>query len=354
MASFDLHDKCARCRDKLIGKDDCVLDKPCSICDSFSDSQKDALATPVYRIRKDKKAGILVSPKDVTVDDEPAFQSPVCQSAQLSAQPSVSSFTSQASTNFVTSDQFMAMSDKWAEQFARMEALTRGNIFSTPLSSVKPVTSHQLISDTPFLGPSTRPTGRVEAQVALDAQVKPKPVDSKEKKTSQKSKKGEKAKDNSKDMKPDMKRDRSSSPPPKLATTNKQGRTTSPLAFSSSSPESVEQSSFALHSHHTTGMTDTTGSTGQVSSGAYPSGYEQSFGGACAYPPDPDDAPFDTEQFCDIEQSGTLSDSEDEQLSDSTERPEQTEDMSYRETVRSVRSFMGWDHIPTFDTDYST
>ena len=134
MESFYLHDKCARCRDKLIEEDDCVLDKPCSICDSFSESQKDALATPAYRIRKDKKAGLLVSPKDVTVlatvDDEPTFQSPVGPSAQTSAQPSVWSATPQASTSFVTSDQFMAMSDKWTEQFARMEALlTQGNIF---------------------------------------------------------------------------------------------------------------------------------------------------------------------------------------------------------------------------------
>ena len=107
-----------------------------------------------------------------------------------------------------------------------------------------------------------------------------------------------------------------------------------------------------MDSHHTTSVSkrDTTGSTDQVSSGAYPSGYEQSFGGACTYPPGPDDTPSDTEQFSDIEQFGTLSNSEDEQLSDSTE---QTEDMTYRETVRSVRSFMGWDHIPTFDTDYS-
>ena len=27
--------------------------------------------------------------------------------------------------------------------------------------------------------------------------------------------------------------------------------------------------------------------------------------------------------------------------------------MTYRETVRSVRSFMGWHHIPTFESDYS-
>ena len=123
MASFD----------KLISEDNCVLDKPCSICDNFTESQKDTLATPAYRIRKDKKASLLVSPKDrtvlATVDDEPTFQSPVGLSVQTSAEASVSSLS-----NFVTSDQFMAMSDKWAEPFARMEAhLTRGNFFFLPL-----------------------------------------------------------------------------------------------------------------------------------------------------------------------------------------------------------------------------
>ena len=67
MVAFDLHDKCARCRDKRIGEDNCVLDKPCPICDGFSDTQRELLATPSYRIRKDIKAGLLVSPKDVTV-----------------------------------------------------------------------------------------------------------------------------------------------------------------------------------------------------------------------------------------------------------------------------------------------
>ena len=78
MANFDLHDKCARCREKSIGEDDCVLNKSCAICDGFSDAQKEILATPTYRIRKDKKAGLLVSPKDVTVisavDSEPTFK----------------------------------------------------------------------------------------------------------------------------------------------------------------------------------------------------------------------------------------------------------------------------------------
>ena len=69
----------AACRDIRIVEDNCVLDKPCPICDGFFDAQKELLATPSYRIRKDKKAGLLMSPKDGTVissvDTEPTFQS---------------------------------------------------------------------------------------------------------------------------------------------------------------------------------------------------------------------------------------------------------------------------------------
>ena len=66
-AVFNLHENCARCWEKKIGQDLCVLGNDCVICDGFSDSQKERLATPSYKIRKEKKAGLLVSPKDVTV-----------------------------------------------------------------------------------------------------------------------------------------------------------------------------------------------------------------------------------------------------------------------------------------------
>ena len=150
MASFDLHDKCARCRDNLSGEDDCVKDKPCKVCDGFSDIQKEMLATPSYKIRKEKKAGLLVSPKEVTVlqpvDNEPTFQSPSGQSTQPSAHSSSTPPASQTAS-FVNADQLAAISDKWAEQFARMEALpSRGNDFSTPVSTVKPVDTQPLIS----------------------------------------------------------------------------------------------------------------------------------------------------------------------------------------------------------------
>ena len=47
-------------------------------------------------------------------------------------------------------------------------------------------------------------------------------------------------------------------------------------------------------------------------------------------------------------------DSEDGELSESdTDKPDKNEEMSYRETVRSIRAFMGWNFIPDFELEYS-
>ena len=150
MASFDIHDKYARCREKCIGEDPCVKDKLCKISDSFTDTQKDMLATPTYRIRKDKKSDILVSP-----DVEPSFQTPPPPSAT-----STLSSTKPDSSSFVTSAQLKNIADQWSEQFARFEVLlSRGNVFSTPKTSVKPMPPHTIVSDSPFIAPSAWLTG---------------------------------------------------------------------------------------------------------------------------------------------------------------------------------------------------
>ena len=80
MASFDMQKQCARCRDKAIGDDDCVEKRACAVCDRFSDVQREILSTPTYKLRKEKKTGVLVSPENVTViasieDKEPTFHS---------------------------------------------------------------------------------------------------------------------------------------------------------------------------------------------------------------------------------------------------------------------------------------
>ena len=69
MALFDMHTKCARCREKGIGGDDCVLKKPCSICEGFTEDQKAQLATPKYRACKKSGQKKSDSPTHVAASD---------------------------------------------------------------------------------------------------------------------------------------------------------------------------------------------------------------------------------------------------------------------------------------------
>ena len=75
MAGFDGHSKCARCRNKGVGNDPCVLKKDCGVCKGFTPEQVQQLATPTYRDRKNKEkkatasssAPTLVDPAHVSV-----------------------------------------------------------------------------------------------------------------------------------------------------------------------------------------------------------------------------------------------------------------------------------------------
>ena len=98
---------------------------------------------------------------------------------------------------------------------------------------------------------------------------------------------------------------------------------------------------------------DSTGPISHASSVSHQPSYGQFSTSACAYPLDTEDTLFEQISDEDVDQSGSFSGSDDGQLSDSTETPLQTEDMTYRETVHSVRSFMGWHYIPTFRSGYS-
>ena len=328
-------------------------------------------------------AGLLVSPKEVTVlssvDGEPTFQSPSGAIAQPpSSQPpaiaSTSSLSSPPPPAYVTADQLSAISDKWAEQFARMEALlSRGNVISTPLSSVKQVDTSTLVSDKPFLAPVARPTGPAGVPVTVEA-TETRENDSKSKKKSHKSRR-DKSSDNVKSSslsecdsvkKSDgkqKKRDRSRSPGSKTST--KHAHSSSPPVLTSSGLESAKAP--ANVKGDTVDRPSSVADEGippssQTMSSAKPQPVqEQTFAdtGACAYRPFEESGLY--EQFSDIEEgedddrdrSGELSGSAEAHLSDITDPPEQTEDMSYRETVRSVRAFMGWHHIPAFETDFS-
>ena len=114
--------------------------------------------------------------------------------------------------------------------------------------------TQSLISETPFLAPATRHTGPVEVPVAVDASVKHKYVDPKDKKKSHKSRK-DKPTDKivktapkvvTTDSKPDQKRGSSSEKkrdrsvlPVSKPSTKKQGRSSSPPADTSSGSKSA-------------------------------------------------------------------------------------------------------------------
>ena len=69
MAVFDGHLRCARCRDKGVGDDPCVLKKACPICKAFTPEQIQQLSIPTYRDRKNRdKKTVSASPTPTLVD----------------------------------------------------------------------------------------------------------------------------------------------------------------------------------------------------------------------------------------------------------------------------------------------
>ena len=68
MVIFDGHLKCARCRDKGVGEDNCILKKDCPICKAFTPEQVQQLATPTYREGKKDKKMVSSSPTPTFVD----------------------------------------------------------------------------------------------------------------------------------------------------------------------------------------------------------------------------------------------------------------------------------------------
>ena len=167
MAGFDSHKKCARCRDKGIGDDPCVKQEVCEICESFTDTQRSILSTPQYQIRREKKAGLLVSPSKVTivgpVEDAPQeYQGHEIKHASSEVnEPEFFAVSYQSPSEFVSRQDLNALSNQLEEKFARFEALlSRTNIISTPKLPVS--VTDPPVSDKPFINPSDpRATGPV-------------------------------------------------------------------------------------------------------------------------------------------------------------------------------------------------
>ena len=288
MASFDLHSRCARCRDKGLGEDPCVKKLQCDVCDQFTLEQIVQLATPTYKLRKEKKLERegLVDPSTVKV------LSPVEQDKSLGASSSLNTSADLSLPQPSFQAELKELDDKWSLRMARLEALiTMGQCPQPSFSPVKAPVPHGppagAISQAPFLI-SSIPSGQTG------------PV----------------------------------SGPDGSAITTSVGMT-SPLE--NLYPEQALDSSELVFSQPgTISFGDISHSVPASSTLSIPvsSAY------AAAYlPSDPTEEGEVSEQ--DENPDDFIQDS-DKVLS---------EDQNYRETVRGVRAFMGWTHIP--DLEYS-
>ena len=69
--SFETHIRCALCHDKETGSNPCVLGQDdCAACLPLTPEQRKQLATPTYKIRKEKKSSksdVLTDPSQVSM-----------------------------------------------------------------------------------------------------------------------------------------------------------------------------------------------------------------------------------------------------------------------------------------------
>ena len=170
MAVFDGHLKCARCREKGIGDDPCVLKRDCSICKAFTPEQILQLTTPTNRERKNKEKKVsasptptIVDPSQVTVlgqvDGEKTIkkpETPAGKKKHIDESPKPSS--KKKSTSKPRSDELRDLDEKWSKCFSRLEAMLLSKAFAVP---VEPVRKPPLVvtSDQPFFGPGTSTSG---------------------------------------------------------------------------------------------------------------------------------------------------------------------------------------------------
>ena len=188
MANFDSHAFCARCREKGKGTDDCVKNpqtSDCKICNAFSEEQRLQLATPSYRIKKEKREAkkleatptkdseALVDPASVSVigpidkasSSKPTAEAPPPDKKIKKDSKKVGKKDKSPSATVSkppsADDKIADLDSKWAERFNRLEALLlsknfepqfSANVKVTPTHS--PPTSVEHVSD-PFIRPSS-------------------------------------------------------------------------------------------------------------------------------------------------------------------------------------------------------
>ena len=136
MASFDKHSRCAGCRDKNLGEDLCIKKLPCEYCELLTPEQVIQLATPTYKLRKEKQKerDSLVDPASVTV------LSPVDHGkSTLGASSSHNTSEDLSLPQPSFRKELQELDEKWSVRMARLEALLTIGHRPSPPATFSPV-----------------------------------------------------------------------------------------------------------------------------------------------------------------------------------------------------------------------
>ena len=163
---IDNHKKCVRCHENGVGDDPCVRKQDCQICKAFTSSQIIQLATPTYKARKERgeqkkseassdATPTLVDPSEVTLlgrvsADKPSSVESTPKQKKKRSDGSPKSSKRRHSSK-PTSDDLKSLDDKWSERFSRLEAMLLSQSFAV---SVRPVSSASVVPrEHPFFDP---------------------------------------------------------------------------------------------------------------------------------------------------------------------------------------------------------
>ena len=194
MAGFDGHAFCARCREKGKGEEPCISNKDtteCKFCNLFSPEQRAQLATPSYKLKKEKQDAkrvdnptptediALVDPASVSVigavGGAASSQSPSVPPEKKTEKDKPSSTKAKKSASSSTDDRFSELDAKWSERFNRLEALLLARSLEPSFSAdvrVTPVHSPPATvskDSEPFFQPSHRPVDSIAKRTGPDS-----------------------------------------------------------------------------------------------------------------------------------------------------------------------------------------
>ena len=387
MASFDTHLYCARCREKGKGSDSCVKEPHsdnCQICKAFSEEQRQQLATPSYRLKKEKReakkviptppneAEELVDPANVAVigavDNQGSVKSPnpapppekkqkkdvkkdTKKDKSSPAKASTSSSQSSADTKIAELD------NKWAERFNRLEALILSKNFEPSFSAnVKVTPTHSPPSSVenvsePFIRPSTSSTLPGNGFSAEKHQPTSKAVTDKQTSSAKFPGTGFSATQHQPASKTKSSRPTSTVSRPTPASKFPGQGSSASVHQPASQTVSKRPTPMLDSSQSRPSVTDRPLSTEPADTGS-PALHASRRDSISSLSSDADSVQSDRPPLDLYTEEGELSEDPDQTVTEQDQPI--SEEQNYRETMQGIRSYMGWSHIPEVDNTTAT